>query len=212
MPYAHGPSVKKLSKMATLLLARNYIVMMTRSMNEMRLLLADSYRRQEQAGIHIPADLATVKSDPVADFKRSLDAYIQSGMANTWSPVLLPHHPLTTIPGSLLSPTTGSHNSALRTSPTSANPPPVSRIMGLHHPSAAQSPLLSSTSKTTRTSSSITPPPHFTTAMTHLPIHHTTSKHHIPLVGHSFAPIPSIGHLRLPCPCEDCHRSAAKLT
>ena len=36
MPYAHGPSVKKLSKMATLLLARNYIVLLTRSVEEMR--------------------------------------------------------------------------------------------------------------------------------------------------------------------------------
>lgn len=29
MPYAHGPSVRKLSKIATLLLARNYILMLT---------------------------------------------------------------------------------------------------------------------------------------------------------------------------------------
>ena len=28
MPYAHGPSVRKLSKIATLLLARNYILML----------------------------------------------------------------------------------------------------------------------------------------------------------------------------------------
>ena len=45
MPYAHGPSVKKLSKMSTLLLARNYIVLLTRSMEEMRRLLADAYSR-----------------------------------------------------------------------------------------------------------------------------------------------------------------------
>ncbi|ELU17580.1 hypothetical protein CAPTEDRAFT_41307, partial [Capitella teleta] len=29
MPYAHGPSVRKLSKIATLLLARNYILMLS---------------------------------------------------------------------------------------------------------------------------------------------------------------------------------------
>ena len=46
MPYAHGPSVKKLSKMATLLLARNYIVLLTRSVEEMRRLLNDVYRQQ----------------------------------------------------------------------------------------------------------------------------------------------------------------------
>ncbi|KAF4087347.1 hypothetical protein AMELA_G00094370, partial [Ameiurus melas] len=31
MPYAHGPSVRKLSKIATLLLARNYILMLSNS-------------------------------------------------------------------------------------------------------------------------------------------------------------------------------------
>nr|KAG5691726.1 hypothetical protein BaRGS_010229 [Batillaria attramentaria] len=41
MPYSHGPSVKKLSKMSTLLLARNYIVMLTRTMDEMRRLLQE---------------------------------------------------------------------------------------------------------------------------------------------------------------------------
>uniref|UniRef100_A0A8C5MEZ4 Oligodendrocyte transcription factor 2 n=1 Tax=Leptobrachium leishanense TaxID=445787 RepID=A0A8C5MEZ4_9ANUR len=35
MPYAHGPSVRKLSKIATLLLARNYILMLTNSLEEM---------------------------------------------------------------------------------------------------------------------------------------------------------------------------------
>ena len=33
MPYAHGPSVRKLSKIATLLLARNYILMLTSSLD-----------------------------------------------------------------------------------------------------------------------------------------------------------------------------------
>uniref|UniRef100_A0A8C9MDJ8 BHLH domain-containing protein n=1 Tax=Panthera tigris altaica TaxID=74533 RepID=A0A8C9MDJ8_PANTA len=36
MPYAHGPSVRKLSKIATLLLARNYILMLTSSLEEMK--------------------------------------------------------------------------------------------------------------------------------------------------------------------------------
>uniref|UniRef100_A0A2K5P3H5 Oligodendrocyte transcription factor 2 n=3 Tax=Cercopithecinae TaxID=9528 RepID=A0A2K5P3H5_CERAT len=39
MPYAHGPSVRKLSKIATLLLARNYILMLTNSLEEMKRLL-----------------------------------------------------------------------------------------------------------------------------------------------------------------------------
>ena len=36
MPYSHGPSVRKLSKIATLLLARNYILMLQNSIEEMR--------------------------------------------------------------------------------------------------------------------------------------------------------------------------------
>ncbi|XP_077473490.1 oligodendrocyte transcription factor 2 [Stigmatopora argus] len=43
MPYAHGPSVRKLSKIATLLLARNYILMLSSSLEEMKRLLADIY-------------------------------------------------------------------------------------------------------------------------------------------------------------------------
>ena len=41
MPYSNGPTVKKLSKMTTLLLARNYIVTLTRSLEELKLLLQE---------------------------------------------------------------------------------------------------------------------------------------------------------------------------
>ncbi|XP_078471483.1 uncharacterized protein LOC144733450 [Lampetra planeri] len=43
MPYAHGPSVRKLSKIATLLLARNYILMLNSSLDEMKRLLSEIY-------------------------------------------------------------------------------------------------------------------------------------------------------------------------
>ena len=43
MPYAHGPTVRKLSKIATLILARNYIMMLSASLTEMKKLLAESY-------------------------------------------------------------------------------------------------------------------------------------------------------------------------
>lgn len=43
MPYHNGPSVKKISKMSTLLLARNYIVLLTRTLEELRRLVAISY-------------------------------------------------------------------------------------------------------------------------------------------------------------------------
>lgn len=41
MPYAHGPSVRKLSKIATLLLAKNYILMLQNSLAEMKKLVSD---------------------------------------------------------------------------------------------------------------------------------------------------------------------------
>ena len=36
IPYAHGPNVRKLSKMATLLLAKNYILMLTKMNEDLR--------------------------------------------------------------------------------------------------------------------------------------------------------------------------------
>ncbi|XP_074653569.1 uncharacterized protein LOC141907729 [Tubulanus polymorphus] len=41
MPYAHGPSVRKLSKIATLLLAKNYILMLAHSLDEMKKVVRD---------------------------------------------------------------------------------------------------------------------------------------------------------------------------
>jgi len=41
MPYAHGPSVRRLSKIATLLLAKNYIIMLQQSVDELKRLVAD---------------------------------------------------------------------------------------------------------------------------------------------------------------------------
>ncbi|XP_069828635.1 oligodendrocyte transcription factor 3-like [Dendropsophus ebraccatus] len=43
MPYSHGPSVRKLSKISTLLLARNYILMLSFSLEEMKKLVNDVY-------------------------------------------------------------------------------------------------------------------------------------------------------------------------
>uniref|UniRef100_A0A4W5PYD5 Oligodendrocyte transcription factor 4 n=1 Tax=Hucho hucho TaxID=62062 RepID=A0A4W5PYD5_9TELE len=42
MPYAQGPSVRKLSKISTLLLARNYILMLSSSLEEMKKLVGDT--------------------------------------------------------------------------------------------------------------------------------------------------------------------------
>jgi hypothetical protein len=42
IPYAHGPSVRKLSKMATLLLAKNYILMLTKIVDDLKMLIKQS--------------------------------------------------------------------------------------------------------------------------------------------------------------------------
>ncbi|KAM9828905.1 class E basic helix-loop-helix protein 23 [Syngnathus typhle] len=57
IPYAHSPSVRKLSKIATLLLAKNYILMQAQALEEMRRLVA--YLNQGQSLTSpIPAALA----------------------------------------------------------------------------------------------------------------------------------------------------------
>ncbi|XP_054639171.1 class E basic helix-loop-helix protein 23 [Dunckerocampus dactyliophorus] len=57
IPYAHSPSVRKLSKIATLLLAKNYILMQAQALEEMRRLVA--YLNQGQSlSSPIPAALA----------------------------------------------------------------------------------------------------------------------------------------------------------
>ncbi|XP_008316156.1 class E basic helix-loop-helix protein 23 [Cynoglossus semilaevis] len=59
IPYAHSPSVRKLSKIATLLLAKNYILMQAQALEEMRRLLA--YLNQGQSLTSpVPAALATL--------------------------------------------------------------------------------------------------------------------------------------------------------
>ncbi|XP_041937670.1 oligodendrocyte transcription factor 2 [Alosa pseudoharengus] len=52
MPYAHGPSVRKLSKIATLLLARNYILMLSNSLEEMKRLVSEIYGGGSAGGHH----------------------------------------------------------------------------------------------------------------------------------------------------------------
>jgi class B basic helix-loop-helix protein 4/5 len=56
IPYAHSPSVRKLSKIATLLLAKNYILMQANALDEMRRLLVYIQSTTGQA----PLDFATL--------------------------------------------------------------------------------------------------------------------------------------------------------
>ncbi|XP_032875687.1 class E basic helix-loop-helix protein 22 [Amblyraja radiata] len=70
IPYAHSPSVRKLSKIATLLLAKNYILMQAQALDEMRRLV--SYLNQGQS---LPA--AALPSSAAA-LTPSLGAYEQA--------------------------------------------------------------------------------------------------------------------------------------
>ncbi|OQR72737.1 neurogenin-1-like [Tropilaelaps mercedesae] len=59
IPYAHSPSVRKLSKIATLLLAKNYILMQTKALDELRRIVA---YQNGLGGLPLPPALGT--SDP----------------------------------------------------------------------------------------------------------------------------------------------------
>ncbi|XP_064627818.1 oligodendrocyte transcription factor 2-like [Lineus longissimus] len=58
MPYANGPSVRKLSKIATLLLAKNYILMLTNSLDEMKKLVSDIYKTRNHPPPPLPPQTA----------------------------------------------------------------------------------------------------------------------------------------------------------
>uniref|UniRef100_A0AC35TPA2 BHLH domain-containing protein n=1 Tax=Rhabditophanes sp. KR3021 TaxID=114890 RepID=A0AC35TPA2_9BILA len=45
IPYSHGSSVRKLSKIATLLLAKNHIVMQNSAINDFKLIITDLLRK-----------------------------------------------------------------------------------------------------------------------------------------------------------------------
>ncbi|XP_061072049.1 oligodendrocyte transcription factor 4 [Conger conger] len=61
MPYAQGPSVRKLSKISTLLLARNYILMLSSSLDEMKKLVGEVYGA---GGLSRHAPVSTVPAPP----------------------------------------------------------------------------------------------------------------------------------------------------
>lgn len=66
MPYAHGPSVRKLSKIATLLLARNYILMLSNSLEEMKRLVSEIYGSSgHHSGFHPSACGTMTHAGPV---------------------------------------------------------------------------------------------------------------------------------------------------
>uniref|UniRef100_A0A8C2THG8 Class E basic helix-loop-helix protein 22 n=1 Tax=Coturnix japonica TaxID=93934 RepID=A0A8C2THG8_COTJA len=59
IPYAHSPSVRKLSKIATLLLAKNYILMQAQALEEMRRLVAYLNQGQAISAASLPSSAAS---------------------------------------------------------------------------------------------------------------------------------------------------------
>ncbi|XP_053549088.1 class E basic helix-loop-helix protein 23 [Bombina bombina] len=78
IPYAHSPSVRKLSKIATLLLAKNYILMQAQALEEMRRLVA--YLNQGQT---MGSSISSTLNNTLAPF----------GQSSVY------HYPGTTVPG-----------------------------------------------------------------------------------------------------------------
>ncbi|XP_069616139.1 oligodendrocyte transcription factor 2 [Ranitomeya imitator] len=121
MPYAHGPSVRKLSKIATLLLARNYILMLTNSLEEMKRLVSEIY-----GGHHHHAAAA------VAAYHPSACGAMSHGPPLPGHPVGHPmHHPLLPSTAATLA-TTGI--TAVRAAPPP--PPPPAPIPQAPHPAS----------------------------------------------------------------------------
>lgn len=80
MPYAQGPSVRKLSKISTLLLARNYILMLSSSLEEMKKLVGDVYGASAQSHsarrVLPPASAVPVPQLPLLSLNPSLHSLV----------------------------------------------------------------------------------------------------------------------------------------
>ncbi|KAI4871450.1 hypothetical protein NFI96_004715, partial [Prochilodus magdalenae] len=91
MPYAQGPSVRKLSKISTLLLARNYILMLSSSLEEMKKLVGDVYgSSQSHPARPVVPQLPQMPLHPLA---QSLHSLVGSGAASGPSATQAPHSP-----------------------------------------------------------------------------------------------------------------------
>lgn len=104
IPYAHSPSVRKLSKIATLLLAKNYILMQANALEELRRLIAYLQGTAVAAGICGPTGFDLQGFPAAAKFLQqqamvATSAGVTSGASSTTAPT-------TTVDGSTTSNTT----------------------------------------------------------------------------------------------------------
>lgn len=115
MPYAQGPSVRKLSKISTLLLARNYILMLSSSLEEMKKLVGDVYGGSAAIQSRTAAHPAVTPAAPTAH---------------------LPLHPLAQSLHSLVSSTPSAlqHHTTSTASASAPHSPPSASFLGFHTP------------------------------------------------------------------------------
>ncbi|XP_037550809.1 oligodendrocyte transcription factor 4 [Nematolebias whitei] len=113
MPYAHGPSVRKLSKISTLLLARNYILMLSSSLEEMKKLVGDVYSGSAAAQSRSAAHHAITPAPTAAH---------------------LPLHPLAQSLHSLVGSASLQHHSSSPSSAPAPHSPPTATFLGFHAP------------------------------------------------------------------------------
>uniref|UniRef100_A0A3Q3VVT4 BHLH domain-containing protein n=1 Tax=Mola mola TaxID=94237 RepID=A0A3Q3VVT4_MOLML len=115
MPYAQGPSVRKLSKISTLLLARNYILMLSSSLEEMKKLVGDVYGGSAGIQSRTAAHPAVASAAPSAH---------------------LPLHPMAqslhTLVGS--TPPALQHHTASPAAAPAPHSPPSTSFLGFHAP------------------------------------------------------------------------------
>ncbi|KAI5108433.1 oligodendrocyte transcription factor 4 [Silurus meridionalis] len=86
MPYAQGPSVRKLSKISTLLLARNYILMLSSSLEEMKKLVGEVYG-SSVAQNHAPRPVLAPSQLPLHPLAQSLHSLASSAVAMSSTPL-----------------------------------------------------------------------------------------------------------------------------
>ncbi|XP_029427141.1 oligodendrocyte transcription factor 3-like [Rhinatrema bivittatum] len=102
MPYSPGPSVRKLSKIATLMLARNYILMLSSSLDEMKKLLSEVYGGlscgQVLAPVHrtsqsLPSTTGTPSALPMAEGHLGFRSSCLDGQQHPAVPLSCPYRP-----------------------------------------------------------------------------------------------------------------------
>ncbi|XP_022093693.1 class E basic helix-loop-helix protein 22-like [Acanthaster planci] len=96
IPYAHGPSVRKLSKIATLLLAKNYILMQANALEEMKRVV--SYVNQPQLCMSPPPPPPYFSGYPFPGYLTSSPrekSPVPPAPASSGPPVTVPAFPVT---------------------------------------------------------------------------------------------------------------------